>query len=112
MSLAPDAASSRPAARDTQVGGDHYRKLAIQPADYCLANNISWAEGCVIGYVTRWRDKGGIQDLLKARHTLDLLIEFEAGSYDPSADMGKSLEDCYAAVRARVAAGGPGWEPK
>lgn len=58
----------------TQVGGDHYKKYAIQPAYYIIANNLTWAEGSVIAYVTRWKDKGGLDDLRKARHTLDLYI--------------------------------------
>ena len=62
---------------DTQVGGQHYKHLAIQPAEYIIKNNISWTEGNVIAYVTRWREKGGIEDLKKARHHLDMLIEFE-----------------------------------
>ena len=64
-------------AKTEQVGGDHYMKLAIQPAEYILANGIGWAEGCAIAYCTRWRDKGGIQDLEKAVHSLRLLIEYE-----------------------------------
>lgn len=71
---APPAAAS---ALDTQVGGDHYSKLTIQPIEYIQANKIPFAEGSVIKYVTRWRDKGGVKDLEKARHFLDLLIEFE-----------------------------------
>ena len=58
-----------------QEGGDHYRKLTIQPVEYMMANGIPFMEGAVIKYVTRWRDKGGIGDLRKARHMLDLLIE-------------------------------------
>lgn len=49
----------------------------MQPIEYIHANNIPFAEGSVIKYVTRWRDKGGIKDLEKARHFLDLLIELE-----------------------------------
>lgn len=60
-----------------QIGGKHYKKLKIQPVEYVHANGIGYFEGSVIKYVTRWRDKGGIQDLEKARHFLDLLIEFE-----------------------------------
>lgn len=60
-----------------QEGGDHYKKLSIQPIEYIHANGIPFAEGCVIKYVSRWRDKGGIKDLEKARHFLDLLIELE-----------------------------------
>ncbi len=61
----------------TQVGGGHYKDMAIQPFEYIHANGIPFAEGCVIKYVSRWRNKAGIQDLKKARHFLDLLIEAE-----------------------------------
>ena len=64
-------------ALDVQVQGDHYKGLKIQPIEYIHANGIPFAEGCVIKYVTRWRGKGGIKDLEKARHFLDLLIELE-----------------------------------
>lgn len=65
------------AANDTQVGGAHYKSLAIQPWDYIAANNLGWFEGSVVKYVTRWRNKDGLSDLLKARHILDKLIEIE-----------------------------------
>ena len=65
------------AALEVQVGGDHYKTKAIQPVQYCMANGIGFMEGSVIKYVSRWRDKGGVQDLEKARHFLDLLIEYE-----------------------------------
>jgi len=64
-------------ALNEQVGGDHYKKLAIQPAQYIHANNLGFFEGNVVKYVTRWRDKGGIEDLRKAQHYLALLIGFE-----------------------------------
>lgn len=74
----------RPAPTDTptdplkvQVSGDHYKGFAIQPIEYIHANNIPFAEGNVIKYVTRWKGKGGIKDLEKARHVLDLLINLE-----------------------------------
>jgi hypothetical protein len=60
-----------------QEGGDHYKKLPIQPVEYIYLNGIPFIEGSVIKYVTRWRDKGGIADLKKARHFLDMLIQFE-----------------------------------
>ena len=62
---------------DVQVGGDHYKKLAIQPIEYIHANKLGFAEGNVVKYVTRWRDKNGIKDLEKARHYIDLLIQLE-----------------------------------
>jgi hypothetical protein len=60
-----------------QVGGDHYKKLAIQPMEYSMANKLDACQHTIVKYVTRFRDKGGLADLQKARHTLDMLIEFE-----------------------------------
>lgn len=68
----------RKSALDHQEGGAHYKTYAIQPIEYIHANDIPFAEGCVIKYVTRWRDKGGIKDLEKARHFIDMLIELES----------------------------------
>jgi hypothetical protein len=64
-------------AKDTQVGGDHY-KIPIQPVEYILANDIGFCEGNIIKYVTRWQTKGGapnVEDLRKAKHYIELLIE-------------------------------------
>jgi len=72
-----DKCAAQNNARSVQVGGDHYSKLAIQPFDFITANNIGWAEGCAIKYLVRWRDKNGVQDLRKARHFIDMLIERE-----------------------------------
>ena len=60
-----------------QVGGDHYAKLAIQPVTYINANGLSYLQGNVIKYVTRYKDKNGLQDLEKAKHYIDMLIELE-----------------------------------
>lgn len=62
---------------DEQVGGDHYSKLAIQPAVYSERNNLSYLQGNIIKYVTRYKDKNGIEDLYKAIHSIKLLIELE-----------------------------------
>ena len=62
----------------TQISGDHYKHLKIQPFEYIMANTIPYSEGNIIKYVTRWRNKGGIKDLEKARHYIDLLIAEEA----------------------------------
>lgn len=64
-------------ALDTQVAGGHYKDLVIQPVEYIHKNRIPFIEGSVIKYVTRWRGKGGVDDLRKARHFLDILIEME-----------------------------------
>ncbi|OAM52915.1 hypothetical protein A7981_05620 [Methylovorus sp. MM2] len=66
-----------PSALDVQVSGTHYKNLKIQPVEYIHANNIPFAEGSVIKYVSRWRNKNGIKDLEKAKHFLELLIELE-----------------------------------
>jgi hypothetical protein len=63
-------------ANDKQMGGSHYLK-AIQPWDYIAANGLDFFEGNIVKYVTRWRQKGGVEDLRKARHYLDKLIELE-----------------------------------
>jgi hypothetical protein len=64
-------------AKSTQIGGSHYRDMVIQPVEYVLANGLGFVEGCVVKYVSRWKSKGGVEDLRKARHFLDLLIEHE-----------------------------------
>jgi hypothetical protein len=61
----------------TQVGGNHYKDMVIQPVEYIHKNGIPFIEGAVIKYVSRWRAKNGVEDLKKARHFLDLLIEME-----------------------------------
>lgn len=61
----------------TQVGGSHYTDCKIQPIEYIWANNLGFSEGNVVKYITRWRSKGGIKDLEKAKHHIALLIEHE-----------------------------------
>ena len=58
-----------------QVGGDHYQKHAIQPWEYAEINKLSFLEGNVVKYITRYKDKGGKEDLEKAKHCIDLLLE-------------------------------------
>ena len=58
-----------------QIGGNHYKDLPIQVVEYCHKNHIGYKEGCVIKYVTRWRQKGGIEDLEKAKVYLNWAIE-------------------------------------
>ena len=65
----------RQSAYDKQEGGDHYKKLAIQPMQYALANKLDYAQANVVKYVTRHADKNGKEDLLKAIHNIELMIE-------------------------------------
>ena len=64
-----------PTANDVQVAGTHYKSKAIQPWDYIVANNLGYLEGNIVKYVSRWKDKGGVDDLRKAQHYLTKLIE-------------------------------------
>jgi len=64
-------------ALDVQEGGGHYKSKGIQPVEYAYRNNLGFIESNVVKYVSRWKEKNGIQDLKKARHYLDILIEFE-----------------------------------
>ena len=64
-------------ALEIQVDGDHYKKYKIQPMEYIHANNIPFPEDNAIKYITRWRDKGGLKDIDKAIHILQMLKELE-----------------------------------
>ena len=58
-----------------QVGGDHYKMYAIQPTEFIIANNLGWCEGNAIKYIARWKDKNGVEDIKKAIHYLEILLE-------------------------------------
>ena len=58
-----------------QIGGKHYLKYKIQPSEFVVENKLLYPEGCVIKYILRHQDKGGKQDLLKAKHFIDMIIE-------------------------------------
>ncbi len=73
----PAYTPAKATALSTQVGGDHYKNMAIQPAEYSQRNQLGFLEGCIIKYASRWRNKGGKQDLEKIKHMVDLLIELE-----------------------------------
>lgn len=62
---------------DVQIGGNHYKDMAIQPIEFTLKNNLNFCQGNIIKYVCRYKSKNGIQDLEKAKHYIDLLIAHE-----------------------------------
>lgn len=66
-----------PKATETMVGGQHYLKCKIQPMRYAMVNGFDALQFTVLKYITRFRDKNGIEDLKKARHAIDMLIEHE-----------------------------------
>jgi hypothetical protein len=63
-----------------QVGGSHYKKYKIQPVEFIIKNNIGFVEGNIIKYILRFKDKGGIADLEKAKHYIELLIDSSKSS--------------------------------
>jgi hypothetical protein len=60
-----------------QEGGDHYKTMKIQPVEYIHANGLPYIEGAVVKYVSRHRQKNGAEDIKKAIHFLNLLLELE-----------------------------------
>lgn len=62
---------------NSQVGGSHYKKYPVQPIEYAMANNLNYCQANAIKYVTRYRDKNGVEDLRKAIHNIEILIALE-----------------------------------
>ena len=62
-----------------QVGGDHYKKLAIQPIYFCHVNKLGPCESSAVRYLSRYKDKNGLQDLQKAIHFIQILMKLEYG---------------------------------
>ena len=72
-----DMTGSTPSPKSTQVGGTHYSEMKIQPIDFITANELGYMEGNIIKYVCRYKSKNGVEDLKKAQHYLQMLIEQE-----------------------------------
>ena len=66
-------------ATNSQIGGSHYTDTPIQPVTFIHANGLDFCQGSILKYVCRFRNKNGKDDLLKAKHFIDLLIEMEYG---------------------------------
>lgn len=64
-------------ALDVQIGGGHYKDFAIQPIEFTMKNSLNFCQGNIIKYVCRYNHKNGIEDLKKAKHYIDLLIQLE-----------------------------------
>tara|TARA_R110002020_G_scaffold348159_2_gene561835 strand:- start:1140 stop:1355 length:216 start_codon:yes stop_codon:yes gene_type:complete len=60
---------------DKQIGGKHYRTLKIQPSKFVVENKLLFPEGSAIKYICRHSHKGGKEDLLKAIHFIEMIIE-------------------------------------
>lgn len=84
------------------TGPGHYKDKAIQPWDFVVSNNLGYLEGNVIKYITRWRQKGGVEDLRKAKHYIEKLIEMETGTAAPETDADALLRSQRATWDART----------
>lgn len=67
-----------------QESGDHYKSLPIQPAEFCQRNGLGYCESSVIKYVCRHKRKNGAEDIRKAIHFLQILLEIEYAPTEPS----------------------------
>lgn len=83
---------NEPNANSIQHGGNHYKKMRIEHWDYVVANDIPYLEAVAIKYLSRWRDKGGIEDLKKAAHYVQKLIEVEEAKL--TEDKSKPFQPC------------------
>jgi len=75
-------------AHKKQVGGDHYKRMAIQPSHYIVRNKLGWYEGNIVKYITRHSIKGGRQDVEKVIHYAELLLE---DRYTPKKSRGEIM---------------------
>lgn len=69
-------------ALDTQVGGSHYATMAIQPIEFITANELGFIEGNVIKYICRHQNKNGAEDIKKAIHYCELLLQLKYGQHN------------------------------
>lgn len=64
---------------DSQVQGNHYKDMPIQPVEFTHKNNLNFCQGSVVKYISRYKKKNGIEDLKKAKHFVELLAKLEYG---------------------------------
>ncbi len=76
----PKSGSKSGSPKEVQIGGVHYKDMAIQPSEFIAKNNIPWYEANAIKYLCRHTKKNGRVDLEKARHYIDLALEHYYGS--------------------------------
>ena len=67
---------------EKQISGSHYKNYKVQPVEFCQRNKLNYCESAAIKYLCRHRDKNGIDDLRKAKHYIELLIEIEYADQD------------------------------
>ena len=95
---------------DKQVGGNHYKGMAIQPTDFIALNDIPFIEGNVIKYVCRHEFKNGKEDIMKAIHYLNLLLEYKYPEHkhsNESNDISESLQEVQGGLPLHRDSGSP-----
>ena len=75
---------------DKQIGGSHYQKFKIQPSKFVVENELLFPEGCAIKYICRHRLKGKREDILKAIHFLEMILERDYGDETQKSQVFKS----------------------
>ena len=78
---------------DKQIGGQHYQKFKIQPSKFVVENKLLFPEGCAIKYICRHPFKGKKEDLLKAIHFIEMIIERDYGDHTYESQVFKSKGD-------------------
>ena len=83
---------------DTQVGGNHYQTMKIQPAEFINKNEMKFAEGNAIKYICRHVNKGGLQDLQKAKHYIDMIIERDYADEAKNSSVDSGVDITYSGL--------------
>tara|TARA_R100000541_G_scaffold29182_1_gene38341 strand:+ start:169 stop:513 length:345 start_codon:yes stop_codon:yes gene_type:complete len=83
---------------EKQVGGDHYSKMKIQPSEFINKNEMLFAEGNAIKYICRHGSKGRLQDLLKAKHYIDMIIERDYSKEMKGSSVDSGVDISYEAL--------------
>jgi len=80
---------------DIQIGGSHYKKMKIQPSEFINKNNLPFAEGNAIKYLCRHKQKGQKQDLEKAKHFIDMIIERDYKNHEDKKEKQETWVEGY-----------------
>jgi len=87
---------------EKQVGGNHYKRFKIQPIEFIILNNLNFLEGNIVKYVCRYRFKDGLKDLEKAKHYIEMLIEFRGYFGRELSHLGFNLENKIPYLEGRI----------
>jgi len=87
---------------EKQVGGNHYKRFKIQPIEFIILNNLNFPEGNVVKYVCRHKFKDGLRDLEKAKHYIEMLIEFRDYFGRELSYLGFNLENKIPYLEGRI----------